>query len=102
MNPALLDTVWITRRYAYESVAHFDLSRMPPVKVRRFAIGGLGQMLIWNDLDQDQWILASSSVLRISASQSFPDCRAGDIYSPRVSRQEARALAARFAAVDHR
>ena len=48
--------VFMTLHFADNRVAHFNMSWMSPVKIRRFAIGGTKKMLIWDDLDQDQKI----------------------------------------------
>jgi hypothetical protein len=94
----------MTLHYAHDTVAHFNLSWMSPLKVRRFAIGGMGQMLIWDDLDQDQKIRIYDTGIefqpQVQRATIIPDYRVGDIYSPRVSRKEALAgVADHFAAV---
>ncbi|NDG51092.1 MAG: gfo/Idh/MocA family oxidoreductase [Rhodospirillales bacterium] len=93
VNPGLPDMVYLTLHYARNSVAHFNLSWMSPMKVRRFAIGGTRQMLIWDDLDQDQKIRIYDSGIEFRPEEHratiMPDYRVGDIYSPRVPRQEA-------------
>lgn len=93
VNPALPDMVYMTLHYASDMVAHFNLSWMSPMKVRRFVIGATRQMLIWDDLDQDQKIRIYDSGIQIRPedmrSTIVPDYRIGDIYSPRVSRREA-------------
>ena len=104
VNPALPDMVYMTIHYAHDTVAHFNLSWMSPMKVRRFAIGGMRQMLIWDDLDQDQKIRIYDTGIEFRPEDQratiIPDYRVGDIFSPRVSRKEALAgVAAHFAAV---
>jgi predicted dehydrogenase len=104
VNPTLPDIVYMTLHYANDTVAHFNLSWMAPMKVRRFGIGGLRQMLIWDDLDQDQKIRIYDTGIEFRPEDQrttiIPDYRVGDIYSPRVSRKEALAgVAAHFAAV---
>ncbi len=104
VNPTLPDIVYLTLHYANDVVAHFNLSWMSPLKVRRFAIGGTKQMLIWDDLDQDQKIRIYNSGIEIRPEEQraviIPDYRIGDIYSPRVPRYEALAgVAGHFAKV---
>jgi len=93
VNAGLPDMVYMTLHYARDAVAHFNLSWMSPMKVRRFAIGGTKQMLIWDDLDQDQKIRIYDSGIEFRPEEQkdtiVPDYRVGDIYSPRVSRTEA-------------
>ena len=104
VNPTLPDMVYMTLHYAGDAVAHFNLSWMSPMKVRRFVIGGMKQMLIWDDLDQDQKIRIYDTGIEFrpedQRSAIIPDYRVGDIYSPRVSRREALAgVVSHFAAV---
>jgi len=93
VNAMLPDMAYVTIHFADDAVAHLNLSWMSPVKVRRFAIGGTDRMLIWDDLDQDQKIRIYSSGIEFQPetdrSTIIPDYRIGDIYSPRVPRNEA-------------
>jgi predicted dehydrogenase len=93
LNAGLPDMVYMTLHYASDLVAHFNLSWMSPMKVRRFVIGGKKQMLIWDDLDQDQKIRIYDSGIEVRSEDQratiVPDYRVGDIYSPRVPRGEA-------------
>lgn len=93
VNPTLPDIVYLTIHYAQDVVAHFNLSWMSPVKIRRFIIGGTRRMLVWDDLDQEQKIKIYDSGIKLRPEEQratiIPDYRVGDIYSPRVSRQEA-------------
>jgi predicted dehydrogenase len=93
VNPSLPDMAYLTLHYAGNVVAHFNLSWMSPVKVRRFAIGGTERMLIWDDLDLDQKIRIYNSGIEFHGQEEratiIPDYRIGDIYSPRVPRKEA-------------
>jgi len=92
-NPTLPDMVYMTLHYAGDAVAHFNLSWMSPMKVRRFAIGGMQQMLIWDDLDQDQKIrIYDKGVDRPYETDRFADFhlayRYGDVTIPHVPFQE--------------
>jgi predicted dehydrogenase len=93
VNPNMPDMVYLTLHYANEVIAHFNLSWMSPVKVRRFAIGGTRQMLIWDDLDQDQKIRIYNTGIEFHPDSEratiMPEYRIGDIYSPRVPQREA-------------
>lgn len=104
VNAMLPDMAYVTLHFADDAVAHLNLSWMSPVKVRRFAIGGTDRMLIWDDLDQDQKIRIYSSGIEFQPetdrSTIIPDYRVGDIYSPRVPRNEALAgIVGHFAGV---
>lgn len=104
VNNGLPDMVYMTLHYAHDAVAHFNLSWMSPMKVRRFVIGGTKQMLMWDDLDQDQKIRIYDSGVEFRPEEQrsviVPDYRVGDIYSPRIPRTEALAgVVAHFAKV---
>lgn len=93
VNHNLPDIVYLTLHYSQPMVAHFNMSWMSPVKVRRFAVGGARQMLIWDDLDQDQKIRIYNSGIEVRSDDDratiIPAYRIGDIYSPRVPVNEA-------------
>ena len=93
VNPNMPDMVYLTLHYANDVIAHFNLSWMSPVKVRRFAIGGTRQMLIWDDLDLDQKIRIYNTGIEFHPDSEratiIPEYRIGDIYSPRVPQREA-------------
>jgi predicted dehydrogenase len=93
VDPARPDMVFMTVHYADNIVAHFNLSWMSPVKIRKFTIGGTSKMLIWDDLDQDQKIKIYDHGIEFQPEEQrsaiIPEYRIGDIYSPRVSRREA-------------
>ncbi|CAL78880.1 putative NAD(P)-dependent oxidoreductase, GFO/IDH/MOCA family [Bradyrhizobium sp. ORS 278] len=93
LNPGFPDMVYVTLHFARNTVAHLNLSWMSPVKVRRIAVGGTKQMLVWDDLDQDQKIrVYNSGIEYLPADQRnsmIPQYRIGDIYSPRLPKTEA-------------
>ena len=93
VNPDVPDIAYLTLHFASDAVAHFNLSWMSPVKVRRTAIGGLKRMLVWNDLDQEEKIKIYNSGIDFHRDKErrivLPEYRIGDIFSPRVSVREA-------------
>lgn len=93
VNPDVPDIAYLTLHFASDAVAHFNLSWMSPVKVRRTAIGGLERMLVWNDLDQEEKIKIYNSGIDFHRDKErrivLPEYRIGDIFSPRVSVREA-------------
>jgi len=93
IDPMRPDMVFLTLHYANKQVAHFNLSWMSPVKVRRFTVGGTKKMLVWDDLDQDQKIKIYDHGIEFQQEDQrttiLPEYRIGDIYSPLVSRKEA-------------
>lgn len=104
VTPGVADTIYMTLHYARNMVAHLSLSWMSPVKVRRVAVGGTRQTVIWDDLDPDQKLRIYESGIQMrpdeERAQVTPDYRLGDIIVPRLSRREALAgVVEHFAAV---
>ena len=93
VNSGIPDLCYVTLHYPGNRVAHLNLSWMSPVKVRRAAIGGTKQMLIWNDLDQDEKIKIYNAGIEFHAEDErtviVPAYRTGDIFSPKLSKSEA-------------
>ena len=94
VNPRVPDIAYLTLHFASDAVAHFNLSWMSPVKVRRTAIGGLKRMLVWDDLNREEKIKIYNTGIEFHRDDAerrivLPDYRIGDIFSPRVSNREA-------------
>src|SRR5262249_46025547 len=93
LNQGLPDVAYVTLHFASKKVAHFNLSWMSPVKVRRTAIGGSRRMLVWDDLNREEKLKIYSSGIEFLPEDQratiIPQYRVGDIYSPRVSNREA-------------
>jgi predicted dehydrogenase len=51
VNAGLPDIVYVTAHFASRMIAHFNLSWMSPVKVRRIAVGGSKKIAVWDDLN---------------------------------------------------
>jgi predicted dehydrogenase len=93
VNSGVPDLCYVTLHYPGNRVAHLNLSWMSPVKVRRIAIGGTKQMLIWDDLDHDEKLKIYNAGIEFHADDErpviVPGYRIGDIFSPRLSKKEA-------------
>lgn len=93
VNPHLPDIAYVTIHCRSGVIAHFNLSWMSPVKVRRVAIGGDRQMVVWDDLDREEKIKIYNTGIRFQPESErltiIPDYRIGDILSPRVHTREA-------------
>jgi predicted dehydrogenase len=89
VNPHLPDIVYVTIYFASNMIAHFNLSWMSPVKVRRIAIGGSKRMAVWDDLNREEKLKIYDSGISFQQEEQrthiMPSYRIGDIYSPRVS-----------------
>jgi predicted dehydrogenase len=93
LNPQLPDIAYITMHFASRMIAHFHLSWMSPVKVRRIAVGGSNQMAVWDDLNQNEKLKLYDSGIEIQPEDErrtlVPSYRIGDVLSPRISDHEA-------------
>jgi predicted dehydrogenase len=90
VNPGLPDIAYVTAHYKSRMIAHLNLSWMSPVKVRRIAIGGSKQMVVWDDMNNEEKIkIYNSGIDFRPEEQRNVLYRIGDIYSPRVPTGEA-------------
>lgn len=92
VNPDLPDIVYVTVHYPSQMIAHLNLSWMSPVKVRRTAVGGTKQMIVWDDLNFEERLKIYDSGIEFRPEQErsglVPSYRIGDIYSPRLPNGE--------------
>ena len=93
VNEHLPDIVYITAHYASHMIAHLNLSWMSPVKVRRVAVGGSKQMVVWDDLNLEERIKIYNSGIEVRPQSErlaiVPSYRIGDVSSPRIPNREA-------------
>lgn len=98
VNPSLPDIAYITVHFPSRTIAHFNLSWMSPVKVRRIAIGGSNQMVVWDDLNREERLKVYNSGIHVQPQEQrgvlIPSYRIGDVISPRVSDTEPLSLVA--------
>jgi predicted dehydrogenase len=93
VNQHLPDIVYVTAHYASHMIAHLNLSWMSPVKVRRVAVGGSKQMVVWDDLNLEERIKIYNCGIDFRPQEErlaiVPSYRIGDISSPRIVNREA-------------
>jgi predicted dehydrogenase len=93
VNQDLPDIVYVTAHYRSHMIAHLNLSWMSPVKVRRIAVGGSKQMVVWDDLNPEERIKIYNSGVDFRPQSErlaiVPSYRIGDIVSPRIVQREA-------------
>jgi len=104
LNPHLPDMTYLTMYFPSNMIAHFNMSWMSPVKVRRVSIGGTNKMLVWDDLNHEEKIKIYNSGISHQQEENrnviIPEYRIGDIFSPRVPNKEAlQGVVAHFANV---
>lgn len=92
VNSRMPDIVYVTAHYRSRMIAHLNLSWMSPVKVRRVAVGGSRQMVVWDDLNLEERIKIYNSGIEVQPEADrttiVPSYRIGDIYSPRLPGRE--------------
>ena len=88
INPASPDIGFVTLHYPNDMVAHLNLSWMSPVKVRRIAVGGSNQMVVWDDLNRDEPLKIYDSGINVLPQSKrdtiLPSYRIGSVMSPRL------------------
>ena len=90
VNADLPDIAYVTAHYNSRMIAHVNLSWLSPVKVRRIAIGGSKQMVVWDDLNAEERVKIYNSGIEFRPEeQRLIHYRIGDIHSPRVPNREA-------------
>jgi predicted dehydrogenase len=86
------DIAYLTLHYPGNLIAHLNLSWMSPVKVRRIAIGGSEQMVVWDDLNRDEPVKIYDSGIAFQPQHErgelLPSYRIGSVTSPRVAGPE--------------
>src|SRR5262245_40560605 len=87
VNPDLPDIVYITMHFP-RMIAHFNLSWMSPVKVRRVSVGGANRMCVWDDLNPEEKLKIYDSGIEFQPESErsviVPTYRIGDVHSPRI------------------
>jgi predicted dehydrogenase len=93
VNAQLPDIAYVTAHYPSRMIAHLNLSWMSPVKVRRIAVGGEKQMVVWDDLNLEERIKIYNSGIEFRPESErlaiVPSYRIGDVLSPRIAQREA-------------
>ncbi|MBD9491350.1 Gfo/Idh/MocA family protein [Ensifer sp. ENS11] len=92
VNQGSPDISYLTLHYPNSMVAHLNLSWMSPVKLRRVAIGGSEQMVVWDDLNRDEPLKIYDSGITFHSKQErdliLPNYRIGSVSSPRLAASE--------------
>lgn len=87
------DVAYITVYFTDNTIAHFNVNWLSPVKVRTTLLGGEKKMVVWNDLDADEKIKIYDKGVEIKSGQGVYDLlvsyRSGDMWAPKVEQSEA-------------
>ena len=87
---------YITVHFANGFIGHFHVNWMAPVKIRRMIIGGTRRMLVFDDMDPAEKLRVYDHGVDFDFGgdddrrrQALISYRTGDMYSPKLDRQEA-------------
>ena len=90
------NVAYITVYFSGNSIAHFNVSWLSPVKMRTTLIGGKKKMIVWNDLVSDEKIRVYDRGInnghemdREKMHSIRTNYRTGDMWSPRIEEVEA-------------
>jgi predicted dehydrogenase len=92
---------YITVHFANGFLGHFHVNWMAPVKIRRMLLGGRKKMVTFDDLEPSEKVRVYDSGVDFDVSDDevrrrvLVSYRTGDMYAPRLERQEALAGIAR-------
>jgi len=82
-------TVWLSD----DTLAHFNLNWLSPVKVRRTMIGGSRKMVIYDHLDPDNQVKIFDKGVEVRTSEEryrlLVQYRSGDMMAPKIDQAEA-------------
>jgi predicted dehydrogenase len=94
------DVAYITVYFSDNTIAHFNVNWLSPVKVRTTLLGGEKRMVVWNDLEADEKIKIYDKGVEIKNGQGVYDLlvsyRSGDMWAPKVEQTEALAAEAQY------
>lgn len=87
------NVAYITIYFDSSMIAHFNVNWLSPVKIRTTLIGGHKKMLVWDDLEADEKIKIYDKGVDIETREGvynlLVNYRSGDMWSPRLDREEA-------------
>ncbi len=83
---------YITVRLDNGCIAHFHLSWLSPVKIRRILIGGSKKMLVYDHLEPDHQVVIYDKGVDITSEEErrrlLVQRRTGDMYAPKIDQTE--------------
>ncbi|PCJ19109.1 MAG: oxidoreductase [Candidatus Cloacimonadota bacterium] len=96
LDNGLEDIAYLTLYFENKTIAHFHLSWISPVKVRKMIVGGTKKMIVYDDMESDEKIKIYDKGFDIrdedSKNESLVQYRIGDIYVPTLLNSEALSL----------
>ncbi len=93
LQNGLEDMVYMTLFFKENMIAHFSLSWVSPVKVRRTMIGCTKKMIVYDDMLNDEKIKVYDKGIDVGSKEQMEHAliqyRIGDAYSPALENREA-------------
>jgi predicted dehydrogenase len=91
--------VYLHLEYPGDLLAHFHLSWLAPVKIRKTLLAGTNKMIVYDDLDQAEKVKVYDKGITVeedinSLHNIKVDYRTGDMLAPKLSHREALSLEA--------
>ncbi|MBN1233330.1 MAG: Gfo/Idh/MocA family oxidoreductase [Candidatus Coatesbacteria bacterium] len=85
------DVAYITVKFESQLIAHFQVSWLAPVKIRRTVISGSSKMLVYDDMDPSEKIKIYDKGITVNESiyETLISYRTGDMWAPKISTKEA-------------
>jgi predicted dehydrogenase len=97
---ALEDIAYITIYFADNTIAHFNMNWLSPVKVRSLLIGGSKKMVLWNDVHPAEKLKVYDKGVEINTVEGIYDLlvsyRSGDVWMPKIAEAEALKIEAEY------
>lgn len=89
----LEDVGYLTVRFRNNFMAHFHVSWLSPVKIRKTLIAGDRRMVVWDDLESDSKVKIYDNGVEMKTKEgiyrSLVQYRLGDMLAPRIEPNEA-------------
>ncbi|MCO4782546.1 MAG: Gfo/Idh/MocA family oxidoreductase [Candidatus Cloacimonetes bacterium] len=93
LNNGLEDIAYLTLYFEDKTIAHFHLSWISPVKVRKMIVGGSKKMIVYDDMMSDEKIKIYDKGFDVLDEEVKNEClvqyRIGDIHVPTLLNSEA-------------
>lgn len=95
----LENIAYLTLRFEDRTIAHFNCSWISPVKIRMMLIGGDKKMAVFNDMEPTEKLKIYDTGFEVRGDDELrrliADYRVGDIFTPKLSGDEALSSMAR-------
>ncbi|MBX7246438.1 MAG: Gfo/Idh/MocA family oxidoreductase [Candidatus Sumerlaeaceae bacterium] len=93
------DIAYVTAYFDTDTIAHFHVNWLSPVKIRQVLLGGSRKMLVWDDMDVSEPVKVYDRGVELGEGKgglynALVQYRLGDMHAPRLAAREALRLEA--------